>query len=143
MDLSGVEWAVLSACDTGVGDWVAGEGVAGLRRAFQLAGARTVIMSLWAVGDRAAAQWMTELYRTAIRRWQSHAGGGQSGQSRAAPPRPGAKGQHPSGALGRVHRRRRLAVDPSLASRSTHRSNALRMPECGKDPRTTNRWQLP
>jgi CHAT domain-containing protein len=63
VDLSGVEWAVLSACDTGVGDWVSGEGVLGLRRAFEIAGARTVIMSLWPVSDAAASRWMAELYR--------------------------------------------------------------------------------
>ena len=62
MDLSGVEWAVLSACDTGVGAVQVGEGVLGLRRAFQIAGARTVVMSLWAVSDQAARQWMRALY---------------------------------------------------------------------------------
>jgi CHAT domain-containing protein len=63
LDLQGTEWAVLSACDTGTGEIRAGEGVFGLRRAFQLAGARTVIMSLWPVDDEAARQWMTALYR--------------------------------------------------------------------------------
>jgi CHAT domain-containing protein len=63
LDLSGVEWAVLSGCDTGLGDLAAGEGVLGLRRAFQIAGARTVIMSLWSVEDEATRQWMTALYR--------------------------------------------------------------------------------
>jgi CHAT domain-containing protein/tetratricopeptide (TPR) repeat protein len=63
VNLAGVEWAVLSACNTGVGDWVAGEGVLGLRRAFEMAGARTVIMSLWPVGDASTASWMAHLYR--------------------------------------------------------------------------------
>jgi CHAT domain-containing protein len=62
LDLGGVEWTVLSACDTGVGEIRAGEGVLGLRRAFEVAGARTLIMSLWPVEDRAARRWMRELY---------------------------------------------------------------------------------
>jgi CHAT domain-containing protein len=62
LELHGVQWAVLSACDTGVGEVRAGEGVLGLRRAFQIAGARTVIMSLWSVEDRSAMEWMRALY---------------------------------------------------------------------------------
>ncbi len=62
IDLSGVEWAVLSACDTGLGEIRAGEGVLGLRRAFQVAGAHTVIMSLWPVEDEASREWMRALY---------------------------------------------------------------------------------
>ena len=62
LDLSGVEWAVLSACDTGVGEITAGEGVFGLRRAFQIAGARSVIMSLWSVEDESTRAWMRALY---------------------------------------------------------------------------------
>jgi len=62
VDLEGVDWAVLSACDTGIGTIKAGEGVFGLRRAFQVAGAKTVIMSLWRVEDEAARQWMAGLY---------------------------------------------------------------------------------
>ena len=68
LDLEGVEWAVLSACDTGLGTVTAGEGVLGLRRAFQAAGARTVIMSLWSVEDGATRQWMEALYSGRIRR---------------------------------------------------------------------------
>jgi CHAT domain-containing protein len=62
LELSGVEWAVLSACDTGVGEVKAGEGVFGLRRAFQVAGAGTLIMSLWSVEDESAGAWMRALY---------------------------------------------------------------------------------
>lgn len=62
LNLTGVEWAVLSACDTGVGEIRAGEGVFGLRRAFQVASARTVIMSLWSVDDQATRAWMRALY---------------------------------------------------------------------------------
>jgi CHAT domain-containing protein len=68
LDLSGIEWAVLSACDTGLGDIKAGEGVFGLRRAFQVAGAKTVIMSLWAVDDEAGRQWMNALYEARLER---------------------------------------------------------------------------
>jgi CHAT domain-containing protein/tetratricopeptide (TPR) repeat protein len=68
LDLQGVEWAVLSACDTGVGEVRAGEGVFGLRRAFQVAGARTVIMSLWSVDDRATRDWMRALYEGRFQR---------------------------------------------------------------------------
>jgi CHAT domain-containing protein len=73
LNLTGVEWAVLSACDTGLGFIRAGEGVLGLRRAFHLAGARTVIMSLWSVEDRATRQWMQTLYRSRLERRRSTA----------------------------------------------------------------------
>jgi CHAT domain-containing protein/tetratricopeptide (TPR) repeat protein len=68
LDLQGTEWAVLSACDTGLGEIKAGEGVFGLRRAFQIAGARTVIMSLWSVEDQSAREWMRALYEGRLRR---------------------------------------------------------------------------
>lgn len=62
LDLAGVELAVLSACDTGKGTVAPAEGVFGLRRAVELAGARTVVMSLWQVPDRQALRWMTTFY---------------------------------------------------------------------------------
>jgi len=66
LDLSSVDWAVLSACDTGVGDIRAGEGVLGLRRAFQVAGAGSLVLSLWAVEDAATGDWMRAFYAAAI-----------------------------------------------------------------------------
>jgi CHAT domain-containing protein len=62
LDLGGVEWAVLSACATGAGALEPGEGVLGLRRAFQIAGARSLIVSLWPVDDDATRRWMRHLY---------------------------------------------------------------------------------
>lgn len=73
LNLSGVEWVVLSACDTGLGEMRGGEGVLGLRRAFRMAGARTVIASLWPVEDRWARAWMEELYRARFLAGQSTA----------------------------------------------------------------------
>ncbi len=67
LDLSSVEWAVLSACETGLGQSVPGEGILGLRRAFRVAGVRTLIMSLWPVNDDVTHQWMTALYEA---RWK-------------------------------------------------------------------------
>ena len=62
LDLSGVDWAVLSACNTGNGELHDGEGVLGLQRAFRVAGARSVIMTLWPVDDDVTRQFMHELY---------------------------------------------------------------------------------
>ncbi len=63
LDMTGVDWAVLSACDTGLGELTTrGEGVFGLCRAFALAGARTVVVSLWPVGDATSRDWMQALY---------------------------------------------------------------------------------
>lgn len=63
LDLRGLEWAVLSACGTGVGAITAGEGVFGLSRAFRTAGAGTTVMSLWPVDDEATRRFMQALYR--------------------------------------------------------------------------------
>jgi CHAT domain-containing protein len=62
LDLNGVDWAVLSACNTGNGELLDGEGVLGLQRAFRVAGARTVIMTLWPVDDQVTGRFMHELY---------------------------------------------------------------------------------
>lgn len=64
LDLSGTECAILSACDTGLGKVQAGEGVLGLRRAFEIAGAGSLVMSLWPIPDDVARSWMQTLYQS-------------------------------------------------------------------------------
>lgn len=68
LDLDSVDWVVLSACNSGLGTFRPGEGLIGMLRAFQVAGAKTVIASLWSVRDRAARAWMRELYRARFER---------------------------------------------------------------------------
>jgi CHAT domain-containing protein/tetratricopeptide (TPR) repeat protein len=63
LDLSHADWVALSACDSGLGPIGRNEGVFGMRRALRLAGARTVVMSLWQVDDAATADLMQTLYR--------------------------------------------------------------------------------
>lgn len=67
MNLQGTELVVLSACDTGLGEVRSGEGVFGIRRTLTIAGAQTVIMSLWKVPDKQTRLLMEMLYRNLVK----------------------------------------------------------------------------
>jgi len=62
LNLKNTELVVLSACDTGIGKVQSGEGVFGLKRAFILSGAKTMVMSLWGVSSKETKNLMVDFY---------------------------------------------------------------------------------
>jgi CHAT domain-containing protein len=70
MDFSLCDLVVLSACETGVGEYST-DGTFGLQRAFKQAGVQSIIMTLWPVNDSAAQLMMTEFYNNWIGKHQS------------------------------------------------------------------------
>ena len=74
------ELVVLSACQTGLGKEIKGEGLVGLTRGFMYAGAARVIVSLWSVSDKATAELMTKLYQSMLQKGESPAAALRSAQ---------------------------------------------------------------
>jgi CHAT domain-containing protein len=63
-----VEMVVLSACQTGLGEEVKGEGIVGITRGLMYAGAARVVVSLWSVADKPTASLMTQFYKGVLKK---------------------------------------------------------------------------
>lgn len=80
LKLPGTELVVLSACQTGLGKEIKGEGIVGMTRGFMYAGAPRVVVSLWSVNDRSTADLMKRFYEAMLARTQRPAAALRSAQ---------------------------------------------------------------
>ena len=71
LPLESVDMAILSACETGLGEVAGGEGLIGIQRAFQVAGVRTTVASLWKVDDQATRKLMELFYTNLLEKKMS------------------------------------------------------------------------
>lgn len=95
LDLRGTRLVTLSACDTGLGQTLGAEGVFGLRRAFQVAGAENLVLSLWRVEDAATSAIMTSMYTSLGRQYQPAAALNQAQREWVAAKRSAGEYPHP------------------------------------------------
>ena len=100
------ELVVLSACQTGLGKEIKGEGLVGLTRGFMYAGAARVVVSLWNVNDKATADLMTKFYEKMLKQGEPPGSGAASRASRDVE----AEAMAVALLLGRVHHAGRVAL---------------------------------
>ena len=130
LDLWGTRMAVLSACETGVGETRRGDGVYGLRRALVVAGAESQVMSLWQVSDEGTRVLMTDFY-TKLKAGVARSAALREVQLQML--RAGTR-KHPV-LLVELHPLRRRRSDRVSVNEILVLSSSAQAPQAGRDPR--------